>query len=135
MRFSNIFIIALAILFFILGFNALQDAKPSPKDQKIYNIVKPYIPYYLEKRVGGFSILSKEDNIKEKPPITEVFHRLEQLEKGWGMKHLKLVNNQLNIYNNKQKLIKTINNLTKDDIDWIKQYFGVVPQSIKSGEN
>ena len=50
-------------------------------NKRIYKELKPYIPYYLEKRIGGFSILSKEDNIKEKPPITEVFHQQLQQRK------------------------------------------------------
>jgi len=125
MKFSNWFLIGLVGLFFVLGFNALQDAKPSQKDQKIYKEVKPYIPFYLEKRLGGFSILSKEDNIKEKPPITEVYHRLEQLEKGWGMDHLKLVGDSLEIYDNNKTKIKTISSLTSEDKQWVKVYFGI----------
>ena len=125
MKFSNSILIGLIVLFFVLGFNALQDAKPTQKDQKIYKEVKEYIPFYLEKRLGGFSILSKEDDIKEKPPITEVYHRLEQLEKGWGMSHLKLVENKLEVYDNNKTKIKTIPNLTQDDIKWVKVYFGV----------
>jgi hypothetical protein len=42
------------------------------------------MPYYLEKRIGGFSIMKKGSKVKEKPPITEVLSRLEQFEQGWG---------------------------------------------------
>jgi hypothetical protein len=124
MKMSNFFIVGLIILFFILGFNALQEAKPSNKNERIYTLLKKYNPYYLEKRIGGFSILSKNDKIKEKPPITEVYHRLEQLEQGWGMEHLKIENNIVYIYNNK-KQIGTIKLKTKDEKRWVKEYFNL----------
>jgi len=34
-KLSNLFIIGLTILFFVLGFNALKDAQPSHKNQRI----------------------------------------------------------------------------------------------------
>ena len=125
MKMSKFFIIGLAILFFILGFNALQEAQPSHKNKRIYTILQEYNPYYLEKRIGGFSILSKDDNIKEKPPITEVYHRLEQLEKGWGIKHLKIKNNSLYVYDNNKTQIKKINFKNNDEINWTKNYYGI----------
>jgi hypothetical protein len=107
-----------------LGFNALQEAKPSKKNQRIYTFLEKYNPYYLEKRVGGFSILSKKDAIREKPPITEVFKRLEQLEQGWGMKNLKLKNNILYVYDNDKQIAKIIlkNN---DEKQWVQKYYNI----------
>ncbi len=125
MKLNNTIMLALAILFFVLGYNALQDAKPTYKNKRIYTALQPYNPYYLEKRVGGFSILSKEDDIKEKPPITEVYHRLEQLEQGWGMQHLKIVNNKLEIYDNNKKLIKTIVFQNPKEKKWTQQYYNI----------
>jgi len=125
MKLSGTFIIALAILFFGLGFNALQEAKPSQMNKRIYKELKPFIPYYLEKRIGGFSILSKEDNIKEKPPITEVFRRLEQLERGWGMKHLKIQNNILIVSDNNNTIVKKIPFKDNEEKIWTKNFFGI----------
>jgi hypothetical protein len=125
MKFSKYFIVILAGIFFILGYNALQQSKPSYKNERIYTYLKKYNPYYLEKRVGGFSILSKEDSIKEKPPITEVYHRLETLEKGWGMKHLKIKNNTLYIYNNSNKIIDKIDFTTADEKSWTQKYYNI----------
>ena len=125
MKLSGTFMIALAILFFGLGFNALQEAKPSQMNKRIYKELKPYIPFYLEKRIGGFSILSKEDNIKEKPPITEVYHRLEQLEKGWGMKHLKIVASDLIVVDTNGTQIGKISLQTQEEKVWIETFFGI----------
>jgi hypothetical protein len=125
MKLSNLFIVALTILFFALGYKALQDAQPSHKNKRIYKELKKYIPYYLEKRVGGFSILSKDDNIKEKPPITEVFMRLEQLEKGWGMEHLRIINNDLIILDKNGKTIEKITFHLQEEKEWVKTFFGL----------
>ena len=72
-----------------------QGKKRYEVSKKVYQALKPYMPYYLEKRVGGFQIMMKGSNEKEKPPITDVFKRLEQLEKGWGQQHLKIVGDDL----------------------------------------
>ena len=125
MKFSNLSMVALTILFLTLGFQALKEAQPTKKNERVYKELKQYMPFYLEKRIGGFSICSKEDNIKEKPPITEVYHRLEQLEQGWGKKHLKLENNELIILDNNKKQIGKIILKTKDELQWVKQFFGI----------
>jgi len=125
MKMNNFFIIGLVVLFFILGFNALQDAQPSHKNKRIYPLVQKYSPYYLEKRIGGFSILSKDDDIKEKPPITEVYNRLEQLEKGWGMEHLKINENTLFIYDNNKTQVSKILFQNEDEKKWAQEYYSI----------
>ena len=125
MKMSKYFIIGLTILFFGLGFQALQDAQPEPKNKRIYAELKKYSPYYLEKRFGGFSILSKEDNIKEKPPIDQVFSRLDQLEKGWGKESLKIVGNDLVIMNKDGKEIGKIAFHLPDEKVWVKTFFEI----------
>ena len=125
MKMNKFFLIGLTILFFVLGFNALQEAQPSHKNKRIYTLLQEYSPYYLEKRIGGFSILSKEDKIKEKPPITEVYHRLEQLEKGWGMKHLKIDDNILYVYDSNKTQIKKIVLQNDEEKNWLKKYYSI----------
>lgn len=125
MKISGFFITGLVLLFFVLGYNALQSSKPSKKNERIYKALEKYNPYYLEKRIGGFSILSKEDKIKEKPPITDVYHRLEQLEQGWGMEHLIIEANVLNIYDNNKTLIGNIHFQTKEEKLWTQKYYNI----------
>ncbi|MCK5110101.1 MAG: hypothetical protein KAQ94_01180 [Arcobacteraceae bacterium] len=122
-KLSNLFIIGLTILFFVLGFNALQDAQPEHKSKRIYKELKEYIPYYLEKRVGGFQIMMKGSKEKEKPPITEVFSRLDQLEKGWGKEFLKIVDNDLIIMDKNGTQIGKIPFHLPEEKQWVKTFF------------
>lgn len=123
MKVSNLFMVGLTILFFTLGFQALQDAKPEAKSERVYQALKEYMPYYLEKRVGGFQIMKKGSKEKEKPPITEVFKRLEQLEKGWGEKHLKIVANDLIIMDDNKTQIGKISFHLDEEKTWTKTFF------------
>ncbi len=104
---------------------AYQEAKPLPK-APIYNKIKEYSPYYMDKRFGGLQIMSKIDKeFKEKPSNMEVFHRLEFLEKEWGKKHIKIIENQVVISdNNKTELIK-IPIKTEEDSRFIHSFFGI----------
>jgi len=125
MKMSNYFIAGLTILFFVLGIQALQDAQPEDKNERIYKSLKAYMPYYLEKRIGGFQIMMKGSIEKETPPIKEVYIRLEQLEKGWGTEHLKIVNNDLIIMDKDKKEIGKITFHLKEEIIWTKKFFNI----------
>ena len=125
MKFSNSFMIGLAILFFVLGYNALQDAKPSQKNKRIYRELKVYMPYYLEKRIGGFQIRMKGSEVKEKPPITKVFSRLEQLEKGWGKQFLKIIDDDLIIMDKNGTQIGIIHFNLSSEKQWTKKFFEI----------
>ncbi len=122
-KFSNLFIIGLTILFFVLGFKALQDAQPEHKNKRIYQELKKYNPYYLEKRVGGFQIMMKDSKKKEKPPIDQVFSRLDQLEKGWGKDALKIVNSDLIVMDSNGTQIGKILLKTQEEKQWVKIFF------------
>lgn len=125
MKISNLFITGLTLLFFFLGFQALQDAQPAKKSERIYNEIKVYMPYYLEKRVGGFQIMKKGSSEKEKPPITEVYLRLDQLEEGWGKEHLKISNNDLIVMDKDGKEIAKIAFHLDEEKVWVKKFFGI----------
>jgi len=124
MRSSNALFIALAVVFFLLGINAYNEAKPSPK-APIYKEIKKYSPYYLEKRLGGLEILSKKDKeFREKPDNIQIFHRLEELEKEWGKRHLKIENNTLLIIDNNQTVAK-IPIKSKEDREFLERFYGI----------
>jgi hypothetical protein len=125
MKVSNLFIVGLTILFFVLGFNALKDAQPEPKNKRIYKELKAYSPYYLEKRVGGFQIMMEGSKTKEKPPITMVFSRLDQLEKGWGKEFLKIVNNDLIVMDKNGTAIGKIPFKEPAEKQWVKTFFEI----------
>ncbi len=121
---KNSLFIALAVVFFLLGFNVYNSAKPTSK-APIYKEIKKYSPYYLEKRFGGLEILSRDDKeFKEKPDNIKVFHRLEALEKEWGKNHLKIENGNLIIYDN-NNTIDTIPIKTSIDREFLKNFYGI----------
>ena len=123
MKISNLFIVGLTILFFALGFKALQEAQPEHKNRRVYKELKAYIPYYLEKRIGGFRIMMKGSKEKEQPPINQVFSRLDTLEKGWGKEALKIVNNDLIIMDKNGTQIGKIVLKTNEEKQWVKTFF------------
>ena len=104
---------------------AYQEAKPIAK-APIYQKIKEYSPYYIDKRFGGLQIMSKvEKEFKEKPNNMEVFHRLEFLEQEWGKTHLKVVENQVVVLDdNKTELIK-LPILTTEDSKFMHSFFGI----------
>jgi len=118
-------IIALTIGFILVGFNAYQEAKPTTK-APIYQTIKKFSPYYLEKRFGGLEILSKGDpNFKEKPDNMELFHRLEFLEREWGKKHLKLVGGKLHILDKNGSTIQTLPISQREDMEFLHSFYGI----------
>ena len=122
---KNYLFIALTIGLTLLAFNAFQSAKPSPKTA-IYQAIKPYSPYYIEKRFGGLQIRSKSDeNFKEKPDNMEFFHRLEFLEKEWGKTHLKIQDNTLLILDQNGSTQATLPIPSPKDQQFLHQYYGI----------
>ncbi len=115
--------IALMIGFFLVGLNVFLNSKPTPK-APIYKTITKYSPYYLEKRFGGLEILNRDDkDFKEKPDNVVVFKRFEQLQKQWGKKHLKIVNNTLIIDSNHTQIKVHIN--SQKDKNFLKTFYGL----------
>lgn len=115
----------LAIFFFSVGFVAMQKGKPEPKSERIYALISEHSPYFLEKRVGGLSIVNKITGEKEKPSASEVFKKLEHLEKIWGKKYLKIDENLLIVIdedgNKKSELVFH----SEEEKEWVKKYYGI----------
>ncbi len=115
--------LALGLLFFF--YQSYQGSKPEDKNKRVYTELKEFIPYSLEKRFGGITILSTKNDIKEKPPASQIFHRLDELEKLWGKTHLKLDGNSLTVLGDDNKTVKTINLQNESEIAYIKNFFGL----------
>lgn len=117
---------ALAAGFLILGGTAYFKSMPSSKNKRVYQEIKKYSPYYLDKRVTGLDIKSKENpEFKESPDSTELFHRLDALEKEWGGKHLKLQNSQLAILDDNGTIQTTIPLQNQDELDFVHRFYGI----------
>ena len=120
---KKLLVLAFFVIFMFLGIMALKDSMPEPKNERVYEVLQKHIPYTLEKRVGGYSIVSNETGIKEKPPAKDLFLRLEQLEKLWGKDFLKLEDNTLIILDKDKNEAQRIELKTKEELDWVKSYF------------
>jgi len=116
-------IAAFCVIFVFLGVTAMQEGMVPPKNERVYTILKKYIPYELEKRVGGYSIISSLSDVKEKPPASQVFLRLDQLEQQWGSEHLILENNKLMVLDKNKNIVSTIELRTEDELNWVKTFF------------
>jgi len=118
--------IALMLGFLALGISAFIQSKPSHKNERVYTTVKKYSPYYTDQRIGGIQIMSKEDpEFKEKPDNMELFKRLDELEKAWAQKHLKVENNVLIIFDNNGTQQATLPLNTQEEIDFTHHFYGI----------
>jgi hypothetical protein len=116
---------AIGLALILMSIVAFQEGKPSHK-APIYQEIKKYSPYYLDKRFGGLEILSKKDKeFKEKPKNIELFRRLDYLEKDWGKKHLKVVQNNLDILDDNGTVIESIPLETQENTTFIHTFYGI----------
>jgi hypothetical protein len=125
-KYGKYLIWALGASFLLLGINAYLESKPEAKNQRVYQEIKKYSPYYLDKRVTGLDIKSKEDkDFKESPYSMKVFHELDKLEKEWGKKHLKLTNTQLIVLDTNGTTRATIKLQNRDEMDFVHRFYGI----------
>ncbi len=117
--------IGLIFVFMFLSFIAFKNAMPKTKNKVVMNALSAYIPYRLEKRLGGLTIINEKTKTKEKPSNEIVFKRLDQLERQWGKKHLKLTGSVLSINNDKNQTIKTLNLKNRKQINFVHSFFGI----------
>jgi hypothetical protein len=118
--------LALMLGFLALGISAFIESKPSHKNERVYTTVKKYSPYYTDQRFGGIRIMSKEDpEFEEKPDNMVLFKRLDELEKSWAQKHLKVENNVLIILDNNGTQQATLPLNTQEEISFTHTFYGI----------
>jgi hypothetical protein len=116
---------ALGLGLIFMAIMAFQQGKPTPK-APIYQEVKKYSPYYIDKRFGGLQIMSKKDeNFKEKPDNIEVFRRLDFLEKEWGKRHLKIENSQVIVLDDNGTELTKLPIPTQVDSNFLHSFYGI----------
>ena len=120
---KKLLLFAFFAMFMFLGIMALKEGMPTPKNERVYEVLQKHIPYTLEKRVGGYSIVSNETGVKEKPPAKDLFLRLAQLEQLWGKDFLKLENNTLIVLDKDKNEVEKIDLQSNEEITWVKEYF------------
>jgi hypothetical protein len=120
---NNLVFIILIAVFFGFGFFAMKKAMPLPKEDRIYSLIKQELPYTIEKRVGGFSIVFKSGDEKLKPSNEEFFKVVETIDKNWAKTHLQLTDNSVIILDDGQNKIKNITFETKKEKEFVISYF------------
>ncbi len=118
-------IYGVAFAFLVMGFVAMQRATPDNKNERMYKEIKVYSPYMVEKRIGGLTIIDKRTGDKEKPSAAEVLHRLDELDKEWGKKHLRVENSDLIIVGESNQTIVKIFIETKEERAFLHDFYGL----------
>lgn len=121
---NNLLLLGFLVGFFIIGYVSFKDALPQEKNQRVYTMLQPYLPYTIEKRLGGFTIIDKKTGDKEKPPASEALKFMDSLDKQWGKTHLKLQDNVLAILDDSQEIIKQFE-ITPEEKKWVENFFEI----------
>ncbi len=111
--------------FLILGYVSMQRAMPNAKEQRIYEAIKIYSPYTMEKRIGGLTIIDKRDGTKEKPSSKEVFHRMDEVEQAWGNKHLRIEGNDVHVIGENNQTVVRIFLETEKERTFVQTFYGI----------
>ncbi len=122
---SRITFIGLIFVFIFLSFVAFNKAMPESKNKEVMNLISSYMPYKLEKRLAGLTIVNTKTGEKEKPANDIVYKRLDELEKKWGKKYLSINGSVLSVRDDSNKSIKTFNLKNKKQVDFIHRFFGI----------
>lgn len=119
------FFLGLLFAFFALGFIAIQKATPEAKADRIYKEIKVYSPYKFEKRMGGLTIVNAKTGEKEKPNAADALYRMDELDKKWGKKHLKVVANDVVVLGDNNQTVTKIFIETQKEREWLRKFFGI----------
>lgn len=117
--------IGVIFAFFALGFIAIQKATPDAKEHRIYKAIKVYSPYKFEKTIGGLAIIDKRDGTKEKPNAADALYRMDDLDKHWGKKHLRVLESDLIVVGDNNQTVTKIFIQTPKERAWIKSFYGI----------
>jgi len=121
----NLILLSFFLLFLIMGIFLIKTNIPEEKNERVYSLLQKFIPYELEKRIGGFSIVHKQTGQKEKPLSPNVMKRLSFLEQTWGNTHLKLQKNTLLVLDDQEEIIHKIDLHHKSEEDWVMNFFQI----------
>ena len=121
---NNLLLLGFLVGFFIIGYIAFKDALPQDKNKRVYSIIQPYLPYTIEKRLGGFTIIDKKTGDKEKPPASEALKFMDTLDKKWGKEFLKLDGNVLIIHDANKQIIKQLE-ISPEEKKWVEKFFEI----------
>lgn len=122
-RVSNLLLAGFFIGFFFIGYIAFNDSMPEDKNKRVYELIKPHLPYTVDPSMSGFSIKYKITGEKESPPASEVLKRVDELDKQWGIDHLRLTGQKLEILDKNKKVIAIIVLQSAEEMAWVKKFY------------
>jgi len=118
-------IFGLMFAFLVMGFLAMQRAMPDKKNMRMYSEITKYSPYYMEKTIGGLTIIDKRDGRKEKPSSADVMHRMDEVQKEWGKEHLSVENDDLIIMGENNQTVAKVFIETEDERKFLQDFYGI----------
>ncbi len=111
--------------FLVVGYSTMQRSMPAAKEKRIYDLIKVYMPYKMEKKVGGLAIIDIRTGEKEKPSAAEVMLRFDELNGKWGKEHLKVIDNDVHVIGENNQTVAKIFIETQKERDFLKSFFGI----------
>jgi len=111
--------------FFVMGYISMQRAMPDAKEDRIYKAIRVYSPYKVEKRMGGLTIIDSRDGRKEKPSAAEFYHRLDEVDKVWGNRHLCVDSNDVVVLGDNNQTVVKIYLETEAERKFVQSFYGI----------
>ncbi len=122
---KNVMLILLAIGFFLFGYVAMLKSRPEPKPKRVMQKLLPYMPFKLQKSFGGLNIVDTRNDTKYTPSNTEVFHKLDELERGWGKTHLHLQGDRVIVMDDLNKTVGSFRLKSQKERAFMHSFFGI----------
>ncbi len=118
--------IALGAIILFLVSVAFIIGKPAHRDARLYPMIRQYTPFVIKKSLGGLKILRKDNpKFKEEPDAVHFYSRLQELERKWASKHLKLQGKTLIILDDNSTIVKQIPLQNEKEKQFIQNYYQV----------
>ena len=111
--------------FLVMGYVSMQRAMPDAKEDRIYKAIRVYSPYKVEKRMGGLTIIDSRNGGKEKPSAAEFYHRLDEVDKEWGKKHLRVDNNDVVVLGENNQSVVKIYLESEAERKFVQSFYGI----------
>jgi len=112
-----------AFLFLTLGF--FMKGQPESRNKRVYAFIKPHMPYQIEKRMSGLFIRNTKTDERIEPKNSEVYLVLDNLEKDWGAKYLKLQGDILTVVDDANKTLGTITLQNDGERTYVHKFFSL----------
>lgn len=122
---SRYLVIAFSAAFLFLALGFFIKGQPESRNKRVYTLIQPHIHYKIEKRMTGLFIRNTKTDEKIEPKNSEVYQVLDNLEKDWGEKYLRLQGDTLTIIDDNNKTLNTITLENDNERAYIHKFFSL----------